>query len=493
MKSTTRFAPLLFLAGLAAGVAGATCARPVDSPAGSHAGESAVAAGLRRTFLPAAAFAADPGPAAGQVSLADVAERVVPSVVNVAVSQDTRGSRSAPPELEQFFGFGLPDPGPRHGEGSGVIVSADGLVLTNNHVVDGADDIEVRLSDGRELKAKVVGTDPKTDLAVVRLQGELGTLTPISIGSSDELRLGDVVLAVGNPLGVGQSVTMGIVSALGRANVRITDYDDFIQTDAAINPGNSGGALVNTRGELVGINTAILSRTGGYQGIGFAIPTAIAKPILDSLVSTGKVARGWLGVSIQDLDAELAKGLALDIDRGVLIADVTEGSPADKAGVKRGDVIVGLDGAAMTESAKLRNRIAAAGPDSDVKLEIVRGKDKQTITVHLGELEQGLASAEAAGGSIAFAGASLGALDDTARSRFGIAKQIDSGVVVTAVDPSGAAARAGLRPGDVIREIDRKPVGSLAAAGEALAHAQGATLLLVQRGNSTIYMAVRLG
>jgi len=307
-------------------------------------------------LMPTPAFA-QANKAGETVVLADIAERVVPSVVNISSEKIVRDTGSPPdfgplfndPFFRHFFGGPLePSSRPRarreHSLGSGVIVSDKGVVLTNNHVIENADEIRVGLADGREFEAEIVGRDPDSDLGVLKLKGDVKDLKVLAMGDVNSLRLGDIVLAVGNPFGVGQTLTMGIVSAKGRASVGIVQYEDFIQTDAAINPGNSGGALVNMRGELVGINTAILSRSGGYQGIGFAIPTNMARPIMDGILADGKVKRGWLGVAIQDVTPQLKDALGLTESSGVLISDVAADGPAAKAGLKRGDVIVSLDG-----------------------------------------------------------------------------------------------------------------------------------------------------
>jgi Do/DeqQ family serine protease len=322
-------------------------------------------------------------------TIADVAERVVESVVNVA---STKKVESGPAAFDPFFTdpnspfYGLEPPdGMQASMGSGVIVTAQGRVLTNAHVVNGADQIRVTTSDGTELDAKLVGVDPRSDVAVLQLEGDLPKLVPLKFGDSSKLRLGEVVLAVGNPFGVGQSVTMGIVSAKGRATGG-SDYQDFIQTDAAINPGNSGGALVNLDGELVGINTAILSRTGGYQGVGFAIPSSMAEPIMDMLVKDGKVSRGFLGVNIATVTKDLAKEQKLDVVHGVLITGVEDKSPAAKAGLAKGDVVISLDGTDVRDANKLRNTIAMRGAGKAAELAIVRGKDHKKIKVTLGEL-----------------------------------------------------------------------------------------------------------
>jgi serine protease Do len=335
------------------------------------------------------------GPAAGSVhdevlssgTIADAAERVVESVVNIS---STHKAEAGPAESDPFFQYFGIDPG---GEGagggvsmgSGVIITAQGRVLTNAHVINGADEIKVTMSDGTELDAKLLGVDLKSDVAVLQLDGDLPKLKPIQIGDSSKLRLGEVVLAVGNPFGVGQSVTMGIVSAKGRATGG-TDYQDFIQTDAAINPGNSGGALVNLAGELVGINTAILSHSGGYEGIGFAIPTEMAQPIMDMLVKDGKVSRGYLGVNIATINKAVAKDQKLSTVHGVLITGVEDKSPAAKAGLVQGDVVVSLDGSEIRDANKLRNTIAMRGAGKTAELAILRGKAHSTVKVVLGEL-----------------------------------------------------------------------------------------------------------
>jgi serine protease Do len=325
-------------------------------------------------------------------ALADVAERVLGSVVNISTTS-TVASGSGVYLFDPFFNdpqspFEGIKPGEREVKslGSGVIVNAQGRVLTNSHVVKNATNIKVVLSDGNEYDAKVVGTDPKSDLAVVQMVGDLPALTPIQWGDSNELRVAEMVLAVGNPFGVGQAVTMGIVSAKGRANMRIVEYEDFIQTDAAINPGNSGGALVDMDGKLVGINTAILSRTGGYQGIGFAIPSNMARPIMDALVEHGKVSRGWLGVSIATITPELAEERKLSTTHGVLVDELLADGPAAKAGLAKNDVIVAVDGVSTLTAGELRNAIASAGARKRVTIGYLRDGVRDNATVTLGEL-----------------------------------------------------------------------------------------------------------
>ena len=323
-------------------------------------------------------------------SIPDVAERAVQSVVNISTSRTVQTGPAAwdpffSDPRSPFFG-GEPSERKASSLGSGVIVTAQGRILTNNHVVQGADDITVTLSNGTELPAKLVGTDPRSDVAVLQLQGQLPPLKPLAFGDSSGLRLGEVVLAIGDPFGVGQAVTMGIVSAKGRASVGIVDYEDFIQTDAAINPGNSGGALVNLRGELVGINTAILSKSGGYQGIGFAIPSNMAKQISDMLVKDGRVKRGYLGVNIATVNQDVAKKVGLKVDHGVLVTGVQPDGPASKAGLKDGDVIVSFDGNEVKDAGKLRNAIAMSASGTSMDLQVVRGGGKQTVKVKLAEL-----------------------------------------------------------------------------------------------------------
>ncbi len=328
-------------------------------------------------------------PATAQLS--DVAERAVLSVVNISTTQRVE---EGPFVFDPFFtdprspSFGSPDARKAQSLGSGVIVSEDGKILTNAHVVRNADAIRVTLHDGREHEARLVGTDPKSDLAVLQLAGKPGKLVPLPFADSSRLRLGEVVLAVGNPFGVGQAVTMGIVSATGRAAMGIVDYEDFIQTDAAINPGNSGGALVNLKGELVGINTAILSRTGGYQGIGFAIPTNMARPIMDALIKDGRVSRGWLGVTLAPLDADAAARARLGAARGVLVAQVGDDTPAARAGFTPGDVILAIDGAEVRDVGRLRNAVAIKGAGQTATFDVHRdGKVKQ-VKVRLGALPE---------------------------------------------------------------------------------------------------------
>jgi serine protease Do len=481
----------MVLTGILMGVLATTC---------SHAPTLDSAAPVRDAQ--AAPLPVLPAPAllkSGNMSMADVAKRAVPSVVNISATKLLRNRAAGPlfndPFFRHFYGHRaprMPQKRKQRALGSGVIVSADGVVLTNNHVVEHADEIQVTLSDGRDLSAKLVGSDPKSDVAVLRIEGNPKGLTPITIGSSAALRLGDVVLAIGNPFGVGQTVTMGIVSAVGRSRVGIADYEDFIQTDAAINPGNSGGALVNMRGELVGINTAILSRTGGYQGIGFAIPADMARPIMKSLLRFGKVERGWLGVSIQDVTPGLASGLGLSVKKGVLISDVVDDSPAARAGLRRGDVVTALNGKPVRATGPFRNRIAALGPKGEAKLSLIREGTSKTVTVTLGSLAKSAsvaAKTEADKGPLAGVGVSN--LTGEVRRKHDIDPNLKRGVVITSVERGSRAEQVGLQPGDVILEINRKRVGSVAEFRRTYNAKAAAVVLLVQRGDTTIYVSLR--
>ena len=427
------------------------------------------------------------------VSIADVAERVLPSVVTISTTVSQRQ-----PMMFPFFGG--PTERQAQGMGSGVIVSADGYVLTNNHVVAEAKQIKVTVSDKREFDAKVVGTDPKSDLAVIKIEGSPSGLRPVEFGDSSRLRLGDVVLAIGNPLGVGQTVTMGIVSAKGRADLGITAYEDFIQTDAAINPGNSGGALINTEGKLVGINTAILSRTGGYQGIGLAIPTSMAQPIMETLKQSGRVSRGFLGVGIQELDKDLATALKLSSRNGVLITDVRPGGAGAKGGLLRGDVVVKVDGKDVSSTGQFRNLIASSGAKKRVTLEVLRDGRPLSVAVELGEVPEeqvengpnlpGSGPAKPTTGG-ALDGVTLEELTPEHRRTLGLSQEVQRGVVITDLSPKSAAARAGLRPGDVVLELNRTPVETLAKFKELYGKASSDLLLLVHRRGQSLYLVVR--
>jgi len=430
----------------------------------------------------------------GAPTIADVAEKVTPSVVTIFSTRAQRTPQMLGNPFEFFFGpRGIPErqlERKQRSLGSGVIVSRDGYVLTNNHVVQDAGEILVTLADSRELTAKVVGTDPPSDLALLKIPAD--NLPPIAIGDSSRIRIGDLVLAIGNPLGVGQTVTMGIISAVGRANTGIVDYEDFIQTDAAINPGNSGGALVNLQGELIGVNTAIASMTRGYQGIGFAIPSAMALLIKDSLLRHGKVVRGWLGVSIQNVTPDLAEGMGLTPGKGVLIADVGEDSPAAKAGLQREDVVLSVDGVATNDMGRLRTTIANKGAGAKVMLRVLRKGQELKLPVTLVELPSEGGDQERLQGKAVgpLAGLSLRPADGDLRQKYRLPRQL-GGLVVVGLDPESPAAGSGLREGDVIVEVNRARVETVEQLQRVVTGAKRSVLLLVYRQGYTLFLTLR--
>ena len=435
-------------------------------------------------------------------ALIEVAELAKPAVVNISVLST---APTTPPTLpffddpffRRFFGDEFnrrfqqpeqpqqPQEPKEQGMGSGVIVSSDGYIITNNHVVEHADQVRVLLSDKRKFDAKVIGTDPKTDLALIKIDAD--DLPAIRWGDSSQLKVGEMVMAIGNPFGLNQTVTMGIISAVGRANVGIVDYEDFIQTDAAINPGNSGGALVNLKGELVGINTAIFSRSGGYMGIGFAIPSNMAKSIQRNLVKHGKVIRGWLGVSIQDLTPDLKDQFNAPDTTGVLISDVVKDGPAKKAGIKRGDIIKRYDGKKVKNSVNLRTLVAETVPDSTVKVEILRDGDSRTLHVTIGEMPKNLTAMSSSGeaeGNNALAGVRVEPVDGE--------KGYEEGVSVNSVQAGSPADRAGIQRGDIILEINRhavKDVDDFRRLTQQLGP-KDRVLVLLQRGRSSIFLSI---
>ncbi|GBE36670.1 putative periplasmic serine endoprotease DegP-like precursor [bacterium BMS3Bbin07] len=398
-------------------------------------------------------------------AFAEIVEAVSPSVVNISTKKTVRRERSSIFN-DPFFDFinpfqELPRKWKEQSLGSGVIVSADGYIITNNHVVDQADEIKVTLYDRRTLTGKVVGADPKTDLALVKINVQ--GLPTVPWGDAERLKVGEFVLAIGNPFGLSHTVTMGIVSAVGRANVGIADYEDFIQTDAAINPGNSGGPLVNIQGELVGINTAIFSRSGGYQGIGFAVPSNMVRSVMEQLRKEGKVIRGWLGVTIQDMTPELAEKFGLKTTAGALVSDVFKDSPAQKAGIKRGDVITQYNGKAITSVSTLRNMVARSKVGSEVEITVVRNSTQHKFRVVVNELPTEFSEVSSAipeekpDDVKALAGITITELTGSIAKQLGI-DQSEKGVVVLDIEAGSAAQEAGIKKGDVIQEIDRKRI-----------------------------------
>ncbi len=403
----------------------------------------------------------------GDQIFVNIAKRVTPAVVNISTTRTIKsGGADSPfndPFFRRFFGdqnpFGhLPQKRKEQSLGSGVIVSSNGLIITNNHVVEEADDIRVLLEDKRSFQGEVVGRDKKSDIAVIRIDAK--DLPTIPWGDSDKLQVGEYVVAVGNPFGLNQTVTMGIVSAVGRANVGIADYEDFIQTDAAINPGNSGGAMVNTQGELVGINTAIFTRSGGYMGIGFAAPSNMARLVMESLVKLGKVVRGWLGVSIQEVTPLLAKEFGLHENKGALVSDVLPDSPAEKSGIKREDVIIGFMGQEIENASHLRNVVARTNVGTRAPVKIVRDKKEKEIFVTISaQPKEAAAEGEEEETRLEedFFGIDVQDISPELTEQFGLNKNV-KGVVVVQVEDGSLADEAGLREGDLIVEVNRKPV-----------------------------------
>ena len=436
------------------------------------------------------------------LSYAATVERVAPAVVTIRASSRVRVPEQFPFSNDPFFRyfFGGRMPGQQGGTqvqqalGSGVVVRADGHILTNHHVVDGAQEIKVDLNDRRTLKAKLVGSDAPSDLAVLKV--DASNLPVLNLGNSDDVRVGDVVLAIGNPLGIGKTVTAGIISAKGRiTGLSNGSFEDFLQTDAPINKGNSGGALVNTNGELVGINSQIISTTGASIGIGFAIPSNMAKAVMDQLIGHGKVTRGQLGVAVQPVTSDLASSLGLKQVQGVLVSAVNPGGAAEKAGIKPGDVITELNGKPITDSNTFRNTIASTAPGTSVTLTVIRNGQSQQMKATLGELSP-QANENAPGG--AQGGAGSGQLGITVEPLTpDIASQLNlkrgtQGLVITDIDPSGPAAEAGLQAGDVIQQVNQQQVRSAPDIASALQKSAGRpALLLINRGGQTLFVPVR--
>ena len=431
-------------------------------------------------------------------TFASIAEKVKPSVVLIRSKRVARRNqqRFLNP-FEEFFGGRSPrntEPRPDRGLGSGVIVSEDGYILTNNHVVENADELTVHLSDKRKAKAEIVGLDPRTDLAVIKVDFE--NLPVLSFGNSDKLRVGEWVMAVGNPFGLDHTVTAGIVSAKGRGNVLDRNsYENFIQTDAAINPGNSGGALVDLEGSLMGINTAIYSRTGGYQGIGFAVPANMARSIMTRLVKDGRITRGYLGVQISNLDEDLAAAMGLDNSAGVLINEVMEDGPASNSDLQVEDVVIALNNTEVEDVDDLRTRIADIAPGTEVKLKIVRDGEQKTISIELAELPDGDPTSTASNNESRISPASQIGIDvmDVSRewTRY---YEAGSGVVITRVVSNSVAQEKGLRRGDLIRAVNGKRVSNVGEFVSIVRQFETgqAVRFRIQRGNSQFLVGLRI-
>jgi len=454
---------------------------------------------------PATLKLADPGEGPSKSSYAPLVKEVLPSVVNVSSSKVVHNRMSSEEEMpmdpffRQFFGqegndgngrFHMPRDAREKALGSGVIVSPEGYILTNNHVIDGATDVRVTLSDKRELKARIVGADPKTDVAVLKIDAK--NLTPITIGDSSKVQVGDVALAIGNPFGVGQTVTKGIISATGRGGLGIEDYEDFLQTDAPINPGNSGGALINDRGELVGINTAIISHgSGGSQGIGFAVPANLARQVMDQVLKTGHVTRAYLGIYPQDVTPAMARAFGEKDSQGIVVGDVSANSPAQKAGIQTGDIILEVNGKPVSDSNQLRMSISMMKPGAELKLKTLRNRTERDATVKLAEMPTESAKVDSndeQGGSKALDGVEVTNLNSSIARQLNIPSST-KGVVVTDIDPASKMADSGLQKGDVIQQVNHQPVTSVSEFQSAVGKAGSDPLLLVNRDGRTLFIA----
>ncbi|WP_100643902.1 DegQ family serine endoprotease [Alteromonas facilis] len=414
-------------------------------------------------------------------SLAPMLEGVTPGVVSIAV-EGTQTARQQVPEMFRYF-FGGPNEQvqerPFRGLGSGVIIDAEkGYVVTNNHVVENADNITVMLTDGRELEAKKLGADPQSDIALLQIESK--DLVAIPLADSDKLRVGDFAVAIGNPFGLSQTVTSGIISALGRSGLNIGGYEDFIQTDAAINRGNSGGALVNLRGELIGINTAIFGPGGGNVGIGFAIPSNMMKSLVDQIIEFGEVRRGLLGILGSNIDAGLAEAMESKVNKGAFVNEVTPDSAAEKAGLQPGDIIVGLNGRALHSFEELRAKVASLGAGTEIDLTIIRQGEEMIKKVVLGDAGASVASARDI--HPALEGATLANGQDNSGNR---------GVEVSELEARSPAARIGLQQDDVIIGVNRQRVTTIVEFSSAIESASGVIALNVRRGNSTLYLVIR--
>ncbi len=426
-------------------------------------------------------------------AMAKVAERVTPAVVNISTTRTFKAPRNPfaeDPFFKRFFGE-IPQGEQKRKAtslGSGFIAKADGYIITNNHVIEGAEDILVKLADDREYKGKVVGIDSRTDVAVIKINEK--NLPVIPWGDSDKLKVGEVILAIGNPYGLSHTITMGIISALGRVGMGLSDYEDFIQTDAAINPGNSGGPLVNVRGEVIGVTNAIFSTSGGYQGIGFAIPSNMVKNVMDSIISQGKVVRGWLGVQIQPLTPELAAQFKLKDDNGVLLVDTVEAGPADKSGLKRGDVIVEYDGKKINDPFHFKNMVAETKPGKSVSLTIMRDGSLLKKIVTIGELPGESKVLPPVETDNALKGVSVQEVTDEYRQKMGVTER-EKGVVVSNITENSPALGI-LTKGDIILEVNRTPVINTNAYNKIVSgiEVNHNVLVLIVRGGVRQYITI---
>ncbi len=438
-------------------------------------------------------------------AFSSVVKKAGPAVVHVAVEKPGKMTGQFPSELfsdpffERFFGPQFKHPRTPNKEkknfrqqaaGSGFIIASDGYILTNNHVIDEAEKITVRLADKREFTAKVVGADPQSDVAILKIEGT--NLPVLPLGNSDALEVGEWVIAIGSPFELNQTVTVGVVSAKGRNRMGITDYENFIQTDAAINPGNSGGPLLNIHGEAVGMNTAIFSRSGGYMGIGFAIPINMAKSIEQQLRKGGKVTRGWLGILIQDVNEDLAKSFGVKAG-GALVSEVTEGSPAMKSGLIQGDIVTEIDSVPVTDVADLRNKIAMTPPNTSLTLRVLRDGKEKDIRVNVGEQPADMASIakKMNSSTLGELGLTLQDLTDEVAGQFGYKK--DQGVLIADVEEDSPAARVGLQAGQLIEEVNRTRVHSLKELQQAMKSSANAkqVLLRVRAGERSQYVVLQ--
>ncbi|WP_336281694.1 serine endoprotease DegQ [Cronobacter dublinensis] len=430
-------------------------------------------------------FAALPSQVPGQPavpSLAPMLEKVLPAVVSVQVQGTAVQEQRVPEELKKYFGESMPEQQaqPFEGLGSGVIIdAAKGYVLTNNHVINHAEKISVQLNDGREFEAKLIGGDDQSDIALIQLQNA-SNLTQIQVADSDKLRVGDFVVAVGNPFGLGQTATSGIVSALGRSGLNLEGFENFIQTDASINRGNSGGALLNLNGELIGINTAILAPGGGSVGIGFAIPANMAQTLAKQLMQSGEVKRGLLGIKGTEMSADIAKAFNLNTQRGAFVSEVLPNSGSAKAGIKAGDVIVSLNGRPLNSFAELRSRIATTEPGTKVKLGLLRDGKVQEVEVTLDKSTSSSASADIIAPALQGATLSDGQLKDGTK-----------GITIDNVEKGSAAAQAGLHKDDVIVGVNRERVSTIAEMRKLLASKPAIVALHIVRGNDSLYLLLR--